>query len=193
MYRPAYPRRFRGLGAASVLELINQYASQFNVPSGLALAVAQKESSLNQGAVGSKGEIGLFQLMPATAASLGVDPRDTAQNVQGGVSYLSQLYNRFGNWFTALEAYNAGPTAVSQGRIPASSQSYAAGILAASGVPSEVSATTPLGTSETGLPASLDAGILDFSGSTMPSGGLDPAFWLGAALLGVGIIWWASA
>lgn len=193
MYRPAHPRRFRGLGSTSVLDLINQYAAQFNVPSSLAVAVAQRESSLNQGAVGSAGEIGVFQLMPATAAGLNVDPTDLNQNVQGGVSYLSELYQQFGNWFQALEAYNAGPTAVSSGRVPSSSQTYATDVLAASGVPSEVSATTPLGTSDTGLLASLDSGVLDFSASGSSSGGSDLAFWVGAALLGVGLIWWASA
>ena len=192
MYRSAHPRRFRGLGS-TVVDLIDQYASQLGVPSSLAVAVATKESSLNQAAVGSKGEIGVFQLMPATAARLGVDPRDTAQNVQGGVSDLSQLYQQFGDWFQALEAYNAGPGAVQSGNVPSSSQTYAADVLAASGVPSEVSATTPLGTSDTGLLASLDTGILDFSGGATASGGLDPVFWLGAVLLGVGLLWWATA
>jgi len=190
--RPAHVRSFRGLGA-TVVDLINQWSSQLGVPSSLAVAVAQRESSLNQGALGTKGEIGVFQLQPATAAGLNVDPTDLNQNVQGGVSYLSQLYQRFGNWFQALEAYNAGPTAVSSGRVPSSSQSYAAGILAASGVPSEVSATTPLPGADTGLLASLDSGILDFSGSVAPSDGLDPAIWVGVALLGAGLIWWAAA
>jgi hypothetical protein len=192
MYRPAHPRRFRGLGS-TVVDLINQWSSQLGVPSSLAVAVAQQESSLNQAAVGSAGEIGVFQLMPATAAGLGVDPTDLNQNVEGGVSYLSQMYQKFGNWFQALEAYNAGPTAVSSGRVPSSSQTYAADVLAASGVPSEIPATAPLGTSDTGLLASLDSGVLDFSGSVADSGGLDPAIWVGVALLGVGLIWWASA
>ena len=189
--RPAPARSLRGLGS-TVVDLINQYASQLGVPSGLAVAVAQRESSLNQGAVGSKGELGVFQLMPSTAAGLGVDPGDLNQNVRGGVSLLSQLYQRFGNWFEALEAYNAGPTAVVNGRVPSSSQTYAAGILAASGLPSEVSATAPLGTSDAGLLASLDTGVFDFSGSVAPSGGFDPAIWVGVAVLGAGLIWWAT-
>ena len=112
--------------------------------------------------------------------------------MQGGVSYLSQMYQQFGNWFQALEAYNAGPGAVSSGNVPSSSQTYATGILAASGVPSGIPTTTPLATSDTGLPASLDSGILDFSGSGTSFGGSDTVFWLGAALLGIGLLWWAK-
>jgi hypothetical protein len=193
MYRPAHSRRLRGLGS-TVVDLINQWASQLGVPSSLAVAVAQRESSLNPNVPnGAAGEIGVFQLMPATAAGLGVDPTDLNQNVQGGVSYLLQMYQKFGNWFQALEAYNAGPGAVSSGRVPSSSQTYATDVLAASGLPSEIPATTPLGTSDTGLLASLDSGVFDFSGSVAPSGGLDPAIWVGVALLGVGLIWWATA
>jgi hypothetical protein len=192
MYRRAYSRRFRGLGAASVVDLINQYASQLGVPSSLAVAVAQKESSLNQNAVGSAGEIGVFQLMPATAAGLNVDPTDLTQNVQGGVSYLSQLYTQFGNWFQTLEAYNAGPGAVLSGNVPSSSQAYATSVLAASGLSSENPAPTPLGTSDTGLLASLDSGVLDVSGDGIDSVGSDPTLWLVLGLLGVGVVWSAT-
>src|SRR5208282_3148798 len=105
------------------------------VPVSLALAVAQAESSLNPGAISPKGAIGLFQLMPATAASLGVDPTNETQNVEGGLSYLQQLYGQYGNWTQALQAYNWGPGKVSSGAaVPAPVQSYASGILAAAGV-----------------------------------------------------------
>jgi len=60
-----------------------------------------------------KGALGLMQLMPATAAQLGVDPNDAQQNVAGGRKNLTQLYIRFGNWSDALAAYNWGPGNVS--------------------------------------------------------------------------------
>jgi soluble lytic murein transglycosylase-like protein len=89
---------------------IIQTAQQYGVDPNLALAVAQQESSLNPDAVSSEGAIGLFQLMPATAAGLGVDPHDPIQNIQGGIRYLSQLLSRFGgNVSLALAGYNAGP------------------------------------------------------------------------------------
>lgn len=66
-----------------------------------------------------KGAQGLFQLMPATASSLGVDPTDPVQNAQGGVRYLAQMEKEFGDPRLALAAYNAGPGAVRKyGGIP---------------------------------------------------------------------------
>ena len=60
-------------------------------------------------AVSSAGAIGLAQLMPGTAAELGVNPRDPLQNVMGGAKYLSQMINRFGDVNSGLRAYNQGP------------------------------------------------------------------------------------
>jgi Transglycosylase SLT domain len=126
----------RGLGAASptVSGLIASAASQYGVPVSLATAVAQKESGFNQAAVGSSGEIGVFQLMPGTAAQLGVNPSDLSQNVQGGVRYLSQLYAQYGDWNTALEAYNGGPGNVAKGTVSPAAQSYASSVLSMAGI-----------------------------------------------------------
>jgi soluble lytic murein transglycosylase-like protein len=80
----------------------------------LAIEVASAESNLNPNIPDSPaGAIGLFQLEPATAAALGVDPRDPAQNIHGGIVYLRSLLSRFaGNVASALAAYNAGETVV---------------------------------------------------------------------------------
>jgi soluble lytic murein transglycosylase-like protein len=123
--------------------LIVSTAQSYGVDPNLALAVAQRESNFNQAARGTRGEIGVFQLKPATAADLGVNPYDLVQNIQGGVRYLRQMLNLFGQDVSkALAAYNAGPGRVGSAvdsalnwfaAIPATTQQYVAKILAALG------------------------------------------------------------
>lgn len=90
--------------------IINEATAQ-NVPPELALAVAMTESDGNHGISDSKaGAQGLFQLMPGTAKELGVNARDMAQNIRGGVSYLKKMLDKYGgNYELALAAYNWGP------------------------------------------------------------------------------------
>ena len=105
-----------GLGATNTQatqQQIVSIAQQYGVDPNLALAVAKQESGYNQNARSSAGAIGVMQLMPATAAGLGVDPTDQTGNITGGVKYLAQLESQFGGDTTkVLAAYNAGPGAV---------------------------------------------------------------------------------
>lgn len=100
--------------ASSVQALVVQAAQQYGVDPNLALGVASAESNFNQAAVSPVGAIGVMQLMPATAASLGVNPNDLAQNISGGVRYLASLLRQFGDPAKALAAYNWGPTNVAR-------------------------------------------------------------------------------
>lgn len=109
--------------------LVGDTARAFAVDPKLVDAVVQVESGYNAHAVSPKGAMGLMQLIPSTAARLGVqNPFDPAENVRGGVTYLSDLLKRFdGNVPLSLAAYNAGEGAVLRhGGIPpfAETQDY---------------------------------------------------------------------
>jgi soluble lytic murein transglycosylase-like protein len=96
-------------------------------------AVAWAESRFRADALSPKGAVGAMQLMPATAADLQVDARDTAQNVRGGAQYLRQMLVEFnGDLELALAGYNAGPGAVRRfGGVPPykETQAYVAAVL----------------------------------------------------------------
>ena len=90
-------------------EVIEEAAATHGVRPELVRAVIQVESGFNPRARSHKGAMGLMQLMPATAADLGVDnPWDPVQNIRGGVAYLGSLIQQFGDEVLALAAYNAG-------------------------------------------------------------------------------------
>lgn len=96
-------------------EVIESAAATHGVRPELVRAVIQVESGFNPRARSNKGAMGLMQLMPATAADLGVDnPWDPVQNIHGGVAYLGSLIREFGDETLALAAYNAGPGAVNR-------------------------------------------------------------------------------
>lgn len=138
-------------------------AAQHGLDPNLVLQVIQVESSYNQSAIGSSGEVGLMQLMPSTAAGLGVNPYDWKQNIEGGVSYLAGLINRFGSWDMGLAAYNAGPGNVSRGIIPTSTRSYVDKILSFFTTGSTASTAIDIPTFSTtvyGTTANLDLGWL---------------------------------
>lgn len=91
-------------------EIIQKSASRFGLEPALIKAVISVESNGNPRAVSPAGAQGLMQLMPGTAADLGVtDPFDPVQNIKAGTRYLSQLMDRYqGNLNLALAAYNWG-------------------------------------------------------------------------------------
>jgi soluble lytic murein transglycosylase-like protein len=95
-------------------ELILEHARHHGIRPDLVRAVIQVESGYNPNARSVKGAMGLMQLMPGTAAGLGVTrPYDPEQNIRGGVAYLRRLLDRYGDdEELALAAYNAGPEAV---------------------------------------------------------------------------------
>lgn len=117
-----------------IADQIAAEAQAQGVDPALAVEVAIAESSLDQSAIGSAGEIGVFQILPATAAALGIDPTDLAQNIHAGIQLLGQLLSRYGDPAKALAAYNWGSGHLDNAlltygatwfsHIPASTQSY---------------------------------------------------------------------
>lgn len=114
-------------GSARFADLFVAVGARHGVDPRLLAAVAKAESGFDPSATSRVGAQGLMQIMPATARSLGVDPRDPAQAVDGAARYLRTQLRDFGSVDLALAAYNAGPGAVRRfGGIPpyAETRSY---------------------------------------------------------------------
>ena len=119
---------------AQVDALVQANSNAWGVDPDLIRAVMANESGFNPNATSSAWAQGLMQLMPETAASLGVtNAYDPEQNVWGGTRYLRSMLDRFGGDVTkAVAAYNAGPNAVeSHNGVPpyAETQSYVENVL----------------------------------------------------------------
>jgi soluble lytic murein transglycosylase-like protein len=113
---------------------IDAAAARHGIDPALLRGLVRQESGFDPRAHSAAGAMGLTQLMPATAASLGVtDPYDPVQSLDGGARYLRQMLDRFGgDPAKALAAYNAGPGAVARfGGVPPyqETQNYVRNIL----------------------------------------------------------------
>ncbi|HWH93072.1 MAG TPA: lytic transglycosylase domain-containing protein [Baekduia sp.] len=153
-------------------------ATRYGLDPALLKGLIRQESNFDAAARSGAGAQGLTQLMPATAASLGVDAGDPAQAIDGGARYLKQQLDRFGGDASkALAAYNAGPGAVAKyGGIPpyAETQNYVQKVL---GYAAEYRGSAAAGTAAT-VPAATTpvsaASLLATAGAdTAPSGSLD--------------------
>jgi soluble lytic murein transglycosylase-like protein len=113
LFAPA-PRREAKLTEADLGEILARAGHEHNLDVDLLASVVKAESGGQARAVSRAGARGLMQLMPGTAAGLGVaDSFQPEENVRGGSAYLDSLLSRYGdNLALALAAYNAGPAAV---------------------------------------------------------------------------------
>ena len=127
---------FLGTGGGSATPDVSDLERQYGIPPGLYQSILSRGERSGVNAVSSKGATGRAQLMPGTAADMGVDPADPAQNLIGGAKYLGQLVQKYGAGRPELvaAAYNAGPGAVdSHGGVPPykETQAYVARVVGA--------------------------------------------------------------
>ncbi|WP_317473099.1 lytic transglycosylase domain-containing protein [Cronobacter sakazakii] len=97
---------------ANYRDLLEQAGARHGVPEGLMTALGAKESSYNHAAVSSAGAVGLTQVMPGTWRDMGyTDEQMQSPEYQAdaGARYLAKMYQQFGNWRDALQAYHDGP------------------------------------------------------------------------------------
>jgi len=109
------------LSKGQIQEIVGQVSQKYNVDQKLVMALIKQESNFNTTAVSRAGAMGLMQLMPATAKTLGIsNPFSAEQNIEGGVKHLRHMLDKYnGNLILALAAYNAGGGSVDKyGGVP---------------------------------------------------------------------------
>jgi soluble lytic murein transglycosylase-like protein len=125
-------------GREDARDHIDRAADKHGVPRARLRALARVESGHRKGAVSPKGARGEFQVLPSTARELGYTPEELHEPEKGaeaGAKYLRRMYDRFKDWDTATEAYNAGPARVAHRRkkgipLPAETREHAVRIRA---------------------------------------------------------------
>lgn len=106
------PVRANQHSVTTVKESIVKQSIELGIDPALALSIAKSESGFRHEARSRHGAVGVFQLMPATAKRLGVNPYYLSGNIKGGLMYYKRMYSLFGSTELALAAYNAGPGTV---------------------------------------------------------------------------------
>ena len=116
-----FKKTLQSRASEDLAPIFREATEKYGIPQALLEAVAKAESNFNPNAVSRAGAMGVMQLMPGTARSLGVtDVFDPYQNIMGGARYLADMLRRYdGDVRLALAAYNAGPGNVDRyGGIP---------------------------------------------------------------------------
>lgn len=115
---------------SQVKETIVKHSVQMGIDPAIALSLAKAESEYKHTAKGNDGAVGVYQLMPATAKRLGVNPYLLDGNVKGGLMYYKMLYNMLGSHELAIAAYHTGPAYVLKHKQPAPcSKKYVSAIM----------------------------------------------------------------
>lgn len=180
--------------------IFQRAAEQYGVPVNLLKAVAKAESNYNPNAVSRCGALGVMQLMPSTAAGLGVsNPLDAEQNIMGGAKYLSDKLKQYdGSVELALAAYNAGSGNVAKyGGVPPfeETQNYISKVMDYAGLETGASVSASSGLSELANSLSGSSSLTDLyalsmlgntGGSSSGLTGLNSLLGLGGSSSGAG-------
>ena len=95
-----------------VKAIIVKHSLELGVDPALGLSIAKTESKFRHNTRSPYGAVGVFQLLPSTAKTMGINPYYLSDNIRGGLMYYKKMYKMFGSTELALAAYNAGPVAV---------------------------------------------------------------------------------
>ena len=93
----------------SIKAAIVKYSMEMGVDPAITLSIAKAESGFKHETRSVHGAVGVFQLMPATARRMGLNPYSLDDNIKGGIMYYKSMYQMFGSMQLAIAAYNAGP------------------------------------------------------------------------------------
>ncbi len=111
--------------ADNVKQAIIKQSVAMGVEPAIMLSIAKTESGFRQDVKGASGNVGVFQLYPATAKSMGYNAYNLDENIKAGITYYKNMYKRFGSMEMAVAAYNSGPEAVKKANgVPAHSRSF---------------------------------------------------------------------
>ncbi|MBR2525034.1 transglycosylase SLT domain-containing protein [bacterium] len=114
-----------------VKAIIVKHSIELGIDPALGLSIAKTESKFKHNLRSPYGAVGVFQLLPSTAKTLGVNPYYLSDNIRGGLMYYKMMYKMFGSTEMALAAYNAGPVAVKRkNAIPNHSRGFVNTIMA---------------------------------------------------------------
>ena len=129
------PKRFatirKRMSKENIASIVAVKARLYGVNPDFIHAIIKCESNYNVQALSRAGAMGLMQLMPVTAADLGVEnPWSPAENIDGGIRYIRAMLREFKDPWKALVSYNCGPEILRQGLpIPGESRRYASKVL----------------------------------------------------------------
>ena len=108
-----------------VRDAIIKQSKELGVEPAIMLSIAKNESGFRQEARGGNN-VGVFQLLPATAKRMGLNAYDLNDNIKGGILYYKSMYNMFGSMELAVAAYNTGAGAIKRNnnQVPSYAQGF---------------------------------------------------------------------